>query len=89
MKIFLKISVSVSNTGVEDKSKGAGGGEPPVLGDFWKFVTKIMHFRHISVKIKLKNPNKTWNNISIGGEGLGLPGYAVFNYCLRHNAWIL
>jgi len=30
--------------------KGRWGGEPPALGDFKKFVTKIMHFRHISVK---------------------------------------
>jgi len=35
--------------------RGAGGGKPPALGDFWKFVTKIMHFRHISAKFQAKN----------------------------------
>jgi len=37
------------------------GGEPPTFGDFWKFVTKIMHFRHISAKIQLK----TWNKFRL------------------------
>jgi len=35
--------------------RGAGSGNPPVLGDSWKFVTKIMHFRHVSAKIQPKN----------------------------------
>jgi len=30
--------------------RNVGGGETPVLGDLWKFVSKIMH-RHISAKI--------------------------------------
>jgi len=29
--------------------------EPSALGDFSKFGTKIMHFRHISAKIQPKN----------------------------------
>jgi len=33
------------------KLRGTGSGEPPVYGDFWKFVTKILHFKHISAKI--------------------------------------
>jgi len=36
------------------KLRDSGSGEPPVLGDFWKFVTKIIHFRHISAKLNLK-----------------------------------
>jgi len=30
-------------------------GKPLALGDFWKFVAKITHFRHISAKIQPKN----------------------------------
>jgi len=54
--------------------RGTGNGESPALGDFWRFVTKIMYFRHISAK-----KPKTWNNISIGGRPgpLTLPGYAL------------
>jgi len=33
----------------------AGGGEPQALGEFLNFVSKIMHFRHISAKIQPKN----------------------------------
>jgi len=33
------------------KLRGAGGGEPQALGNFLKFVTKIVHFRHILGKI--------------------------------------
>jgi len=31
--------------------RGAGDRKPPALGDFWKFVTKIVHFKHILAKI--------------------------------------
>jgi len=31
--------------------RSAWGGEPPAINDFRKFVTKAMHFRHISAKI--------------------------------------
>jgi len=34
---------------------GDGGGGLLALGDFRKFVTKIMHFTHISAKIRPKN----------------------------------
>jgi len=50
------------------KVKGAGGREPTALGNFWKFVTKTMHFRHNLNKIQLK----ICNNISIG-VGMGGP----------------
>jgi len=37
--------------------RDAGGEEHPApgLGNFWKFISKIMHFRHISVKTQPKN----------------------------------
>jgi len=35
--------------------KGAGGGEHQMLGNFLRFVTKIMYFRHILAKIQPKN----------------------------------
>jgi len=46
-----------------DVKRGTGGGEHPAHGDFWKLVTKTMHFRHISAKLQ----PQIWNNISIGG----------------------
>jgi len=49
------------------------GGEPPALGDFLKFVTKIMHFMHISAKIQLKNLKQHFD----WGEGGGPPCYAL------------
>jgi len=42
---------------LEVEVKGAGGGEPPAFGDFWKFDTKIMHFRLSQLKFSLK----IWN----------------------------
>jgi len=46
------------------------------LGEFRKFVTKIIHFRHISAKIQPKNLKLVHyylltvrGNISIGGPG--------------------
>jgi len=44
--------------------------EPPALGDFWKFVTKLMHFRHIVAKIQSKNLKQ---HFDWGGEA-GTPG---------------
>jgi len=35
--------------------RDAEGRESPALDDFCKFVTKIMHFRHILAKIQLQN----------------------------------
>jgi len=35
--------------------RDAGGGEHSAFCDFWKFVSEIMHFRHISAKIQPKN----------------------------------
>jgi len=35
--------------------RGTGGEEAPALGDFLNFVTKMMHFRHISAKTQHKN----------------------------------
>jgi len=35
--------------------KDTGGEELPALGNFKKFVTKIVHFRHVSAKIESKN----------------------------------
>jgi len=37
------------------KIKGRWGRRAPASGDFWKFVTKILHFKHISAKIWPKN----------------------------------
>jgi len=51
--------------------RGAGGGEPSALGDFWKFVTKK---RILGISQPKFSP-KTWNNISIGGPAP--PGYAL------------
>jgi len=42
---------------INEGKGGSGSGEPPTLGNFWRFVTKIMHFRHISAKIQPKNLN--------------------------------
>jgi len=59
------------------KFRAAGGAEPPTIVRFWRFVTKVMHFRHILAKVQTKNLNpvnyyyflKVRDNSSIGGGG--------------------
>jgi len=56
------------------KLRLAGGGEALALGDFCKFVTKIMHFRHISAKL---HPQNLKQQFDWGGGGPS--GYALGN----------
>jgi len=76
---FVVISLKKQNLATHVKGhqnrrlRGAGGGEYAGLGDFWKFVTKTMHFRHISAKIQPKNLKQHFD----WGRGDEAPGYAL------------
>jgi len=44
------------NEGLGVKTLAAAGkGSGPTLGDFGRFITKIIHFRHVSTKLLRKN----------------------------------
>jgi len=48
---------SGGKTSSRRKQRGLGA-KPPALGAFWGFITKIIHFRHVSAEILPKNlPN--------------------------------
>jgi len=53
--VFGKVVKVAPLKGGKSKIKGRRGRRAPALGDFWRFVTKVMYFRHISAKIQPKN----------------------------------